>query len=40
MLYVCPPSIEFMKELRDRAVADGVCFADVLALLYPVGQEN
>lgn len=38
LLYVCLPSMEFMKELRDQTAADGVCLADVLALLYPVGQ--
>lgn len=39
-LYVCLPSMEFMKELRDQTAADGVCLAAMLALLYPVGQYN
>lgn len=39
-LYVCLPSMEFMKELRDQTAADGVCLSAMLALLYPVGQYN
>lgn len=40
LLYICLPSMEFMKELRDQTAADGVCLAAMLALLYPVGQYN
>lgn len=40
LLYVCLPSMEFMKELRDQTAADGVCLVAMLASVYPVGQCN